>query len=101
MCEASVKVDEKAIAEGNRKLNNALWKSKLCRNEFQTAQSMIEMGIKRKVDVTEELNMLRIKKTEITAELKLGSNWRSRYVDLLKFSLFYLKDSIGHDHKFH
>ena len=41
------------------------------------------------------------KKKQITAELKLGSNWRSRYVDLLKFSLFYLKDSIGHDHKFH
>ena len=78
MCKASVKVDEKAIAEGNQKLNNALGKSKLYRNELQTAQSMIEMDIKRKVDVTEELNMLRIKKIEITAILKLGSNWRSR-----------------------
>ena len=57
-----MQVDEKAIAEGNRKLNNALGKSKLCQNELQTPQSMIEMDIKRKVDVTEELNMLRIKK---------------------------------------
>ena len=62
-----MQVDEKAIAEGNRKLNNALGKSKLCQNELQTPQSMIEMDIKRKVDVTEELNMLRIKKIEITA----------------------------------
>ena len=67
MCGASVQVDEKAIAEGNRKLNNALGKSKLCQNELQTPQSMIEMDIKRKVDVTEELNMLCIKKIEITA----------------------------------
>ena len=67
MCEASVRVTEEAIAEGNRKLSNALGKSKLCWNEFQTAQSMIEIGIKRKVDVTEELNMLHIKKTEISA----------------------------------
>ena len=62
-----MQVDEKAIAEGNRKLNNALGKSKLCQNELQTPQSMIEMDIKRKVDVTEELNMLCIKKIEITA----------------------------------
>ena len=66
MCEASVRAAEETIVEANRKLSNALRKSKLCRNEFQTAQSMIEMGIKRKVDVTEELNMLH-KKTEITA----------------------------------
>ena len=66
ICEASVRVAEEAIAEGKQKLSSALGKSKLCRNEFQTAQSMIEMGIKRKVDVTEELNMLH-KKTEITA----------------------------------
>ena len=65
MCEASVRVAEEAIAEGNRKLSNALGKSKLCRNEFQAAQSMIEIGIKRKVDVTEELNMLHIKKQKL------------------------------------
>ena len=62
MCEASVIVAEEVIAEANRKLSNALAKSKSCRKEFQTGQSMLEMGIKRKVDVTEELNMLRIKK---------------------------------------
>ena len=49
MCEASVRVAEEAIAEGNKKLSNVLGKSKLCQNEFQTAQSIIEMGIKRKV----------------------------------------------------
>ena len=65
MCEASVRAAEETIVEANRKLSNALGKSKLCRNEFQTAQSMIEMGIKRKVDVTEELNMLRIKKKKL------------------------------------
>ena len=72
MCEASVRVAEEAIAEGNRKLSNALGKSELCRNEFQTGQSMIEMGIKRKVDVTEELNMLRIKKKKLLH----NENWK-------------------------
>ena len=65
MCEASVRVAEEAIAEGNQKLSNVLGKSKLCQNEFQFAQSIIEMGIKRKVDVTEGLNMLRIKKHKL------------------------------------
>ena len=65
MYEASVRVAEEAIAEGNRKPSTALRKSKLCGNEFQTAQSMIEIDMKRKVDVTEELNMLCIKKQKL------------------------------------
>ena len=72
MCKASVRVAEEAIAKGNRKLRNALGKSELCRNEFQTGQSMIEMGIKRKVDVTEELNMLHIKKKRNYCIMKIG-----------------------------
>ena len=71
MCEASVRAAEETIVEANRKLSNALGKSKLCQNEFQIVQSMIEMGIKRKVDVTEELNMLH-KKNRNYCIIKIG-----------------------------
>ena len=71
MCEALVRAAEETIVEAKRKLSNALRKSKLCRNKFQTAQSMIEMGIKRKVDVTEELSMLH-KKNRNYCIIKIG-----------------------------
>lgn len=60
-----IEVAEKSVIEGNQALSECLKSKSLDRKTIQAIQSKIEMGIKRKIELTKEIESLQSKKKKL------------------------------------